>query len=101
ITSLREQNIILPGLYFGLLAALGLPGVLLAWPRSSAARWIIFAIALHMAALLPVFITERYRLAAAPGLLIFAAVGLWIFWRSLRPGIDGQTALYLALLIGP
>jgi predicted Zn-dependent protease len=40
-------------------------------------------ILLHMAALLPVFVTERYRLAAVPGLLLFAAIGLTDAWNSL------------------
>jgi tetratricopeptide (TPR) repeat protein len=30
-----------------------------------------------MISVLPVFVTERYRLAAVPGLLIFACFGLW------------------------
>jgi Flp pilus assembly protein TadD len=33
-----------------------------------------------MAALLPVFVTERYRLAAVPGLLLMASIGLWELW---------------------
>jgi Flp pilus assembly protein TadD len=36
-----------------------------------------------MAALMPVFVTERYRLAAVPGLLLLGAYGLWEFWSFL------------------
>lgn len=72
ITSLRDAGIILPGIHFDLAAALGLPGALLA-TRNRKARWIIAAICLQMLALLPVFINERYRLPAVPGLLLLSA----------------------------
>jgi hypothetical protein len=72
ITALRDAGIIFPGIRFGLLAALGLPGMLFA-ARNPKARWLIAAILLQMIALLPVFINERYRLAAVPGLLLFSA----------------------------
>jgi tetratricopeptide (TPR) repeat protein len=36
-----------------------------------------------MLALVPVFVTERYRLAAVPGLLICAVLGVWLLWRAL------------------
>ena len=99
ITSLREEHVILPGLYFGLVAAFALPGILLAWRSSVLSRWVAAAILLHMTALLPVFVTERYRLAVVPGLLIFAAIGLSLFWRSLIARVYGQVALYLFLLL--
>ena len=100
ITILREQNVILPGIYFGLAAALGLPGILLAWSRVRASRWITGAIVLHMVALLTVFTTERYRLAIVPGLLIFAAWGLGELWSNVASGAYRRIALYAALLIG-
>jgi hypothetical protein len=99
ITSLREEHVILPGLYFGIVAAFALPGILLAGRISVLSRWVAAAILLHMTALLPVFVTERYRLAVVPGLLIFAAIGLWLFWRSLVARAYGQVALYLFLLL--
>src|SRR5207244_6767709 len=82
ITNLREQYVILPGLYFGVVAAFALPGMLLAWRIAPLSRCVITAILLHVMAVLTVFITERYRLPIVPGLLIFAAFGLSIFWRS-------------------
>ncbi|HJT82727.1 MAG TPA: tetratricopeptide repeat protein [Chthoniobacterales bacterium] len=83
ITNLREQRVIFPGLYFGLVAALALAGMVLAWRKSPASRWITVAIGLHMIALLSVFITERYRLPIVPGLLILATYGLWMLWQYL------------------
>ena len=77
ITILREQNVTLPGIYFGLVAALALPAMFLVWKAAPLARWIAVAIALHMLALLPVFTTERYRLPIVPGPSYF---------RRLRPG---------------
>src|SRR5205807_6047195 len=100
ITALRENHVLLPGLRFGLVAALAIPGLLIAWHRFPPSRWILAAILLHMLALLPVFITERYRLVAVPGLLIFAAFGLSIFWQAFITRELHTIAVYLALLIG-
>jgi tetratricopeptide (TPR) repeat protein len=99
VTILREQHVILPGLYFGVVAALGLPGMLLAWRRAPRSRWITAAILLHMSALLPVFVTERYRLPIIPGLLIFAAFGLCTCWQSIVNAQYRQLTLYLALVL--
>lgn len=98
ITNLRAERVILPGLSFGLVAALALPGMILAGQTFRRSRWIIAAIFLHMASLLAVFITERYRLAAVPGLLLFAAFGLWYFWINLSLGKYFAAAVYFALL---
>lgn len=98
VGKLREQGVIFPGIRFGLLAALALAGIpfaLRAWPGS---RWILAAVGLHMLALLPVFITERYRLAAAPGLVIFAVLGLRHFWESCARIRVRAAAVYLVLL---
>jgi Flp pilus assembly protein TadD len=100
ITNLREQEIIFPGLYFGVVAALAFPGMVFAWRWSRASRWITAAILLHVAALLPVFVTERYRLPVVPGLLILAAFGLSIFWQSLGRANYSAATMYLALLAG-
>ena len=83
ISLLRSQDILLPGLRFGIVAALALPGMLWAVWRVPRARWLAGAVLLHMAALMPVFITERYRLCAVPGLMIFASYGLWTLWAWL------------------
>jgi len=99
ITILREQGVIFPGLYFGLVAALAIPGIFFAWRMAPASRWILGAIVLSMLALLAVFVTERYRLVAVPGLLIFAAFGLLVLWQKLASGELFAVAVYLALLI--
>jgi tetratricopeptide (TPR) repeat protein len=100
ISTLREQGIIFPGLTFGLVAALGIPGMLLASWRFRNARWLAVAVLLHMAALLTVFVTERYRLAAVPGLILFAAFGLWEFWRQLANARYREAAVFVLLLFG-
>jgi tetratricopeptide (TPR) repeat protein len=100
ITALREYHVLVPGLRFGLVAALAIPGLLIAWRQFPPSRWILAAILLQMLALLPVFITERYRLVAVPGLLIFAAFGLSIFWQACATMQLRLAAVYLALLVG-
>jgi hypothetical protein len=100
ITSLREQNVILPGLYFGIVAAFAIPGILFAWWLAPQSRWIVAAIILSLLALLAVFVTERYRLVAVPGLLIFAVLGLSIFWQAIISNQLRTIALYFLLVIG-
>ena len=100
ITALREYRVLLPGLRFGIVAALAIPGLLIACRQFPLSRWILAAILLQMLALLPVFITERYRLVAVPGLLIFAAFGLSIFWQACATMQLRLAAVYLALLVG-
>ena len=99
ITSLREQGVLLPGLSFGIVAALAIPGIFFGWRRSPQSRWVFAAILLSMVALLTVFITERYRLVAVPGLLIFAAFGLSILWQAFLSKQFQTAAVYCFLLI--
>src|SRR5205823_11873742 len=99
ITSLREQGVLMPGISFGVVAAFAVPGILFGWWLAPRSRWISAAIALPMFALLAVFITERYRLVAVPGLLIFAAFGLLLLWQRLASGKVTFAAFYLVLLI--
>ncbi|MGH8100191.1 MAG: tetratricopeptide repeat protein [Chthoniobacterales bacterium] len=99
ITVLREEGVIFPGLSFGVIAALALPGMFLAWRSAPNSRWIVGAILLLMAALLTVFITERYRLAAVPGLLLFAGFGCWAFWKNVAAQRLAPASVYVALLL--
>jgi tetratricopeptide (TPR) repeat protein len=99
ITILREQNVILPGLKFGLVAALAIPGFLLAFARYPLSRWVAAAILLHMASLLTVFVTERYRVAAVPGLLLGASFGLSELWQGYISAKHFRAALYLVFLL--
>ncbi|MEY2562385.1 MAG: hypothetical protein QOH88_578 [Verrucomicrobiota bacterium] len=98
IDKLRASGVLLPGLHFGLVAALAIPGVLFSVRNFPTSRWIAAAIVLHLASVLPVFVTERYRLAVVPGLLLFAAAGLWMFWQSCARMRLGTAAGYVAVL---
>ncbi len=97
IKLLRDDGVLPPGLRFGFVAALGLAGLLPAFLRFPRSRWVVATVVLHMCALIPAFVTERYRLAAAPGLMILGAAGLWIFWDNLSHRRWGWVATYIAL----
>ena len=113
LLAMHENGVLPPGISFGLAAALGLPGMFLAlWlrPRS---RWVVAAVLLHMGSLLTVFVTERYRLAAMPGLLLLGSFGLveavgelaalvtrgWAVSPARRLAA-GTVALYAVVLVG-
>src|SRR5205807_2133806 len=98
ITILREQRVTFPGIYFGLVAALALPAMVLGWKTTATGRWVTSAIALQMLALLPVFTTERYRLPVVPGLLVFAAFGLVMFFNNLAASNFRPALSYSVLL---
>ena len=98
ITTLRELGITLPGLRFGLVAAFALPGAVFAVGAFPKSRWVLAAVLLHMAALLSVFITERYRLAAVPGLMLFAAFGVTSLWQSVAGQNHGRAAMCIFLV---
>jgi Tfp pilus assembly protein PilF len=100
ITTLREQNVIFPGLKFGVVAALAIPGFFFALKKYPLSRWLAAAILLHMASLLIVFVTERYRIAAVPGLLIGASFGISELWQSLMSARYSRVAVYLVVLLG-
>jgi len=107
IVNLREDRVLFPGLHFGLVAVLGLAGAVFSWRAFPASRWIAAAIALQLAAILPVFVTERYRLPVVPGLLVLAALGLHQLWTHFansdyakvarQPGVIGLTTLLVAI----
>jgi tetratricopeptide (TPR) repeat protein len=99
ITVLREQGVILPGLQFGLVAALAIPGLLLAASRFPASRWVFAAVLLHMGSLLTVFVTERYRAAAVPGLLLGASFTIWELWESSAREKYRRVAICIAMLL--
>lgn len=80
----RHGGQILPGPGFGVVVALGVPGLVWACTRRRAALWVAAGVLLHMAALMPVFVTERYRSAMVPGLMIGGAFGLQAAWGAVR-----------------
>ncbi|MEP6810874.1 MAG: tetratricopeptide repeat protein [Chthoniobacterales bacterium] len=98
-SNLREQGVIFPGIRFGLVSALALAAIPILSFRLSASRWILAAIGLQMVSLLPVFITERYRLAAVPGLLIVAVLGISQFWEFCARRQIRMSVVYGLLLI--
>jgi hypothetical protein len=98
IAKLRHSGIIVPGFHFGLVATFAIPGIYFSIRRFPVTRWIAAAIVLHMAAVLPVFVTERYRLAVVPGLILFAAAGLWMFWEKSALARGKFVASYIATL---
>jgi hypothetical protein len=98
IVNLREHWVLFPGLHFGLIAALGLSGAILSWRAFPTSRWVAAAIALQLAAILPVFVTERYRLPVVPGLLVFAALGVQQLWNHLVMANYGRAALPLGVI---
>jgi hypothetical protein len=99
IENLRAQGIVLPGLGFGFVAALAIPGIFLAVPQWQKSRWLLAAILLHLLAVIPIFVTERYRLAIVPGLLIFAAFGIVACWQAAAGMQYRRCATYFVLLV--
>ena len=99
ISALSEHRVIWPILRFGLVAALAIPGLILAVRQFPLSRWVVAAVALHMTSLLSVFVTERYRLAAVPGLLLFAAFGIVYFWQASTSLNYCRVSAYALLLV--
>jgi tetratricopeptide (TPR) repeat protein len=98
ITKLREAGIVWPGLHFGMVAALAIPGIFLSLATFPALRWVAAAVLMQMLAVIPVFVTERYRIAAAPGLILFAAFGVWTLWANCVMARGKPVALQIVLL---
>ncbi len=103
IARLRATGVTWPGLSFGVVGCLGLAGLLAGGWKSRTRLFISATILLHMLALLPAFVTERYRLVAVPGLLVLGA--WWIldlyqrlargeFLRAAGPAVIGMAAAY-------
>ncbi len=105
----QDAGITRPGLGWGVLVVFGVAGaaVLGGW-REPKVGWVLAGVGLHLASLLSVFVTERYRLAAAPGLAILAGVSLaWIAvcvmerrWKALALPVAGA-GVGLLLTAGP
>ena len=98
ISKLRELGVTFPGLSFGLIAATAIAGAPFVLLRSPPARWVFAGVLFQMIALLPVFITERYRLPAVPGLIIVSVLGILHFWRTSARLQFGPIASYCAVI---
>ncbi len=99
IRNLREHGVLFPGFHFGIAAAFGLAGLIFAWRPFPNSRWIAAAVLLQMLAILPIFVTERYRLVVGPGLLILGALGLGQLWKNFALGTYGQATAQLVVLV--
>jgi hypothetical protein len=98
ITKLRHAGVIWPGLHFGVAAALAIPGIVIGLRAFPASGWVFAGVLTQMISVLPVFVTERYRLAAVPGLLIFACFGLWRLAANYRARRITSLAFYFIVL---
>ena len=98
IRTLAQHHVVFPGLHFGLVAVLGLAGLIVSWHSFRASRWITAAVGLQMVAIIPVFITERYRLPVVPGLLIGSVLGLGQLHQLLCRGAYRIAALPLTAI---
>jgi tetratricopeptide (TPR) repeat protein len=81
---------------FGCLAILGLSGTPWALRRGAAGQWLVGYVALLSLALVPFFVTERYRHHLVPALAPLAAIALAELVRTLR-GRDRATQTRAAL----
>ena len=99
ITALSASHVLLPGISFGVVAALGIPGMFLFWRGVPRSRLVIAAIFLQIAALIPVFVTERYRMPIVPGLLVLGSLFVFAFWQSLVTRNMKFSALCMGMLI--
>jgi hypothetical protein len=99
IRNLREHGVLFPGLHFGIAAAFGLAGLIFAWRPFPNSRWIAAAVVLQVLAILPIFVTERYRLVVVPGLLILGALGLAQLWKNFAVGAFVHATAQLAILV--
>jgi tetratricopeptide (TPR) repeat protein len=87
IALLKGEGVLWPGIRFGLVSAFGFLGLALVCRENAPGRWVGAAVLLHLLALMPVFITERYRLAAVPGLLAlgaYAVARIADWWRAMQ-----------------
>jgi Tfp pilus assembly protein PilF len=103
IARLRATGVTWPGLSFGVVGCFGLAGLLSGGWKSPVRLFISATILLHMLALLPAFVTERYRLVAVPGLLVLGAWWILDLYRRLArrellraaaPAVVGMAAAF-------
>ncbi|TET31936.1 MAG: glycosyltransferase family 39 protein, partial [Planctomycetota bacterium] len=90
---------------FGILAAFGAAGMILAWPRRREVSLLYIALGAYFISIIPFFIVARYRLPAVPILIVFAALAIvriidLVSRRAGAPwsGLD-RTAFILAALM--
>lgn len=67
---------------FAVFGALAMAGAVVAWRRGPRERWLVGATVLSTLALVPFFVTDRYRHQLVPAALLLAALALDELWRT-------------------
>jgi len=70
---------------YGFLAILGLPGIVWAWRRGAAARWLVGDAAIVTLGIAPFFVTDRYRSHVTSALAVLAAIAIAELARARAP----------------
>ncbi len=73
-----------PVLAFGAVGALGIAGMVLAWPRRAAWALPYFFVAIYSFSTILFFVLDRYRLPILPGLVLFAGFAALEIWDAFR-----------------
>jgi tetratricopeptide (TPR) repeat protein len=84
---------------FGLLAVIGLGGAAFAVRGGPAERWLVGYLALVTLALVPIFVTDRYRFHLVPALTVLAGLGGRQIARALR-GADAPARVRALVTAG-
>ena len=86
---------------FGWIVALATVGLLVGLRNGGPLRWIGVAVLGYSAAILPFFITARFRVVIVPALCVLAAVGFRALWRGVprmnRPALVGTAVVMMIL----
>ncbi len=95
----------LPVLTFGLVGALSIVGMVLAWPRRREWALPYVFVASYSFATILFFVLDRYRIPIVPGLLPFAALAALAAWDAVRgrrlvhaAAVAGGTAVTMLLM---
>jgi tetratricopeptide (TPR) repeat protein len=83
----------LPAPGFGLVAPLGLLGMLLAWRRPGWPRLLILFVALYSLSVVSFFVFSRFRMAMMPALFVFAGYAVLELARRARQAFGTQRQL--------
>jgi len=86
---------------FAFLGALAIPGLVLAWRRGRAARFVMGYVVVLTLAVLPFFVVDRYRHHLIPGIVLLAALTLDSAWSlARRREVRRLAALGAGVLLG-
>jgi tetratricopeptide (TPR) repeat protein len=86
---------------FAFLGALAIPGLVLAWGRGRAARFVMGYVVVLTLAVLPFFVVDRYRHHLIPGIVLLVALTLDSAWSlARRRDVRRMVALGAGVLLG-